>query len=156
MLVLGFGREGSYRARGFALADRFAERFGTVSLIDNQAIDECFFAHVDAISLRELWDQDHRSRMGAHRTGHHGAPGRVSPRNSGRDSAISCSLDSLRPVCDSGSGGCRPSRSAHCRRNAGVPVPNGFGLGLGLYSAAVEWYGPPSSVLTFRKGGVHG
>ena len=56
VLVLGFGREGSYRARGLALADRFAERFGTVSLIDNQAIDEHLLVHVEAISLRELWD----------------------------------------------------------------------------------------------------
>lgn len=57
VVVLGFQFEGSYRAHGIALARRFAARFGTVSLIDNQAIDEQFLSHIDEISLLGLWDR---------------------------------------------------------------------------------------------------
>lgn len=56
VVVLGFEFEGSYRDHGIALAGRFAERFGTVSLIDNQAIDEEFMTDRDEISLLDLYD----------------------------------------------------------------------------------------------------
>lgn len=57
VVVLGFEFEGSYRDHGIALAGRFAERFGTVSLIDNQAIDERWLSPIDNMSLLDLWDR---------------------------------------------------------------------------------------------------
>jgi hypothetical protein len=42
---------------GIALAGRFAERFGIVWLINNQAIDEQVLSHIDDISLLDMWDR---------------------------------------------------------------------------------------------------
>ena len=57
VVVLPFKWEGSYREHGIALAERFVQAFGTVSLIDNQSIDEQFLSHIDDIMLVDLWNR---------------------------------------------------------------------------------------------------
>lgn len=64
VLVLSSKWEGTRRSRGLDLAGRFVERFGTATLIDNQAIEDQLLSEFDEMPLLDFYD-----RINAHAIG---------------------------------------------------------------------------------------